>query len=133
MQVSNLPLAAVAYVFRGSLVLSVTRVSTGQHSAPGGKVEPGETPEQAMRRELFEETGLVALTARHVYEADNPHSGYRTHAYLVTVADDAEPIAREPGTTIAWVTPLRLASGFCPEFHFPGLAAAVIARKESAP
>ena len=129
---STLPLAAVAYVFRGSLVLSVTRVSTGQHAAPGGKVDPGETPEQAMRRELFEETGLYALMARHVYEAIGP-SGFYVHAYLVTVDEHAEPIAREPGTVCAWVTPLRLASGFCPEFHFPGLAAAAIARKESAP
>ncbi len=29
----------------------------GVHIIPGGKLEPGETPEEAMRRELIEETG----------------------------------------------------------------------------
>jgi 8-oxo-dGTP diphosphatase len=34
--------------------------STGTWSFPGGKVEPGETPEETALRELQEETGLVA-------------------------------------------------------------------------
>ena len=51
-------------VIRDDRLLLVRRLrepSRGLHAFPGGRVEPGETNEQAARRELFEETGLEAL------------------------------------------------------------------------
>jgi 8-oxo-dGTP diphosphatase len=36
------------------------KVSPNQWAMPGGKIEEGETPEEAARREVLEETGLVA-------------------------------------------------------------------------
>lgn len=55
--------AASALLFRDGLVLLVRRgdgPARGLWSAPGGRVEPGETAIEAAHREVWEETGLVA-------------------------------------------------------------------------
>jgi 8-oxo-dGTP diphosphatase len=36
-------------------------ISEGKWNAPGGKMEPGETPEQCVLREVLEETGLEII------------------------------------------------------------------------
>jgi 8-oxo-dGTP diphosphatase len=60
-----LRLVAAALIVRGSEVLIGQRRSdqpmASQWEFPGGKIEPGESPEEALARELEEELGIHAV------------------------------------------------------------------------
>lgn len=59
--------ATLMFVFRGDQVLLIRKkrgLGKGLINAPGGRVDPGETPRQAAVRELSEEVGLTAESAR---------------------------------------------------------------------
>ena len=55
--------ATLCHLLRGNKLLlkkANRGISRGKWNAPGGKIEPGETPQKNARREVLEETGLVA-------------------------------------------------------------------------
>jgi 8-oxo-dGTP diphosphatase len=57
------------------------KVYAGYWEFPGGKLEPGETVEQALRRELHEEIGIT-IGAAHPWKVeivDYPHARVRLH------------------------------------------------------
>jgi 8-oxo-dGTP diphosphatase len=59
--------------------------ATGVWAAPGGGIEPGELPLEALRRELHEETGLVI-------DADPPHVW---HQELAARADGCDGMVND--------------------------------------
>lgn len=66
----GLRLATLIYVRSGGRTLMVHRnrkpgdYHLGKHNGLGGKLEPGESPEDCMKRELLEESGLEAVSWR---------------------------------------------------------------------
>jgi len=74
----------------------------GYWEFPGGKLEPGESVEAALARELHEELGLdVEQCVRwHVLEHDYPHAYVRLYFCKVT-AWSGDPVGRE-GQAFSW-------------------------------
>lgn len=130
----NHPLVGVgAVVFRGEEVLLVLRgqePARGAWSLPGGLVEVGEGLEEALRRELAEETGISVKVAGVTAVLDRIYldsdGGVPYHYVLVDFLCDYDSGDLFPGSdiTAARFTPIAA----LPQYDLPEFTARVIER-----
>lgn len=97
--------AAYALVYDGSKLLLVNTKSTGKWFFPGGAIEKGEKTEEALRREVQEETGIILnelsfFTFKESFFYYEPHDqGYHSFNlfYIATPQNiETHPIENDP-------------------------------------
>lgn len=91
---------AAGIVHRDGRVLAAHRADgayEGGWELPGGKVEEGEAPVEALRRELAEELGceLGSAWLYDTVEHDYPDFHLTMDCFVCRLADGAEPVAHE--------------------------------------
>lgn len=105
-------------VVRDGRILVIRNIKHGLRiEPPGGKLDPGETMEEAVVRELDEELGLTVKVLREigVTETDATKEGtFDVHTFLCELVA-GEPVNREETKSdgFAWMTLEELES--CPE------------------
>lgn len=102
--------ACVFIVSSDGRVLAVSRKhDPNDFGMPGGKVDPGESPWEAARRECREETGLeVTAMNRDPFHDELDDNGYRCITFRAIV--DGEINTEEAGV-VRWVSPDDLMAG----------------------
>ena len=89
---------ATAVLIRDGKVLLVQGPSLAGHHMPGGGIEARETPQEAVERELREETGLVANSVEFLFTWKS--STNRHHTFLVEAP--GEPALSDEVVSIVW-------------------------------
>lgn len=109
-------LAASIAVFREGKVLLIQRAKApaqGLYSLPGGRIEPGETMQAGVLRELHEELALEAELVgfvdhvEHIERADD--GSVRAHAVIAAFCGQwrgGEPVPSDEVSDWLWVDPL---------------------------
>ena len=88
---------------------------------PGGKVEAGESVQQALRRELSEELGIEAVVGDAIIQVRHDYPGKSVLLDVWGVWEFSGELVGKEGQTIHWVTITEL-----PDYDFPEANQAIV-------
>jgi 8-oxo-dGTP diphosphatase len=100
-------LAALAHIVRDGRALLPMSRRRGVWKTIGGLTERGETPEQTMLREVWEEVGITPTTYRRLPDRTVDNYGYPARIALFVITEwDGEPenVAGREHSQIRWFT-----------------------------
>jgi 8-oxo-dGTP diphosphatase len=74
---------------------------------PGGKIEPGESPRDALAREIFEELAVRIEVGDHIVTVEASDLGIRLSSYWARLIESG-PTSSTDHDTMRWVRPEEL-------------------------
>lgn len=107
-------MVVAAVIQRGGRVLACQRSRNSKFALkwefPGGKVEPGETPQAALGRELMEELGVRAKIDGEIYRTRHKYADMQETVELIFFEArlESEEIQNRVFEKIAWAEPKLL-------------------------
>ena len=110
MKIINIVAAIIRRQQEGTVELFATQRGYGDFAGgwefPGGKTEPGETPEQALVREIQEELNITVRVGKVVdtVEYDYPTFHLSMPCFLCELAEDAEHLELREHDAAKWLT-----------------------------
>lgn len=111
---------------RGRILLTRRKEDSelaGLWEFPGGKIEPGETPEAALRRELLEEVGLDVEVGSPVIRVPQQYPSKRLTLDVRHVTVRSGHARGCEGQALTWVAPEKLRQYSMPAADLPVVAA----------
>lgn len=103
------PLDVCAAIIRRDAKVLLAQRPAGKHLAgrwefPGGKIDPGESRDECIRRELREELGLEATPLAFLFTVDHsyPEKSIRLHCIECEIEKSATPVHHD-GQQSQWV------------------------------
>lgn len=119
-------MAAVISDARGRILLARRtegRDLAGRWEFPGGKQEPGESPEDALVRELREELGIEARVGEHIISVPQQYPDKRLCLEVRQLTGWSGTPRGHEGQALAWVAPDKLMRYDMPPADRPVVAA----------
>ncbi|WP_345782794.1 (deoxy)nucleoside triphosphate pyrophosphohydrolase [Pseudodesulfovibrio pelocollis] len=98
-------------IWRDGRYLAVERPEgtrmAGWWEFPGGKIDPGETGEQAIKRELREELGITPLRVEFWRDLVHHYDEFSVHLHFFHIRDYLGETAPLENQRMVWVDPAR--------------------------
>ncbi|HEY0043947.1 MAG TPA: NAD(+) diphosphatase [Allosphingosinicella sp.] len=117
------PVAIMTAEFEGRILLArQPQYPAGRYSALAGFIEPGESVEEAVARELFEEAALQVRDVRYVASQPWPFPGQLMIACTATALSDSVTLDRTELEDSMWVDRAGVRSALAGEAGAPFLA-----------
>lgn len=88
---------------------------------PGGKIEAGETPQQALARELYEELGITVLASTPLIRLQHRYPDRQVELHVFWVEQFTGLAHSQTGQACVWVPPRRLS-----DYAFPAANRAIV-------
>jgi len=100
---------------RALLALRANEPRKGHWDLPGGFLHETEKPEDGLRREFLEETGIEVEPVELMRIDIEPYAGRFVFSVTFIVRGEGEPVAADDVAELRWFSPDEL-----PEMAFPG-------------